>query len=335
MNISGKIIGFILIVIISQACFKEDDKLPVPLKGDVITDTIAMTENYKYQLYFSLDQGMVKSSNMRTNSDLGFECTPDGWKIILNTADFMKAADLGIVPFGQVYDTAGMKWKFDKSDGNPDSLAIGQWFTISGNDTVSANHVYLLLLGLDENGNDLGIKQIIFDSLKNNTYYFRYSGLNGGTIYSGSVVKDPAVNYIFYTLNGGGSIAPNEPPKTDYDLVFTQYTTLLFTSLGEAYPYLVTGVLINRNQVEVAIDTVNDFTAITFDIAKNMNFTSKLDVIGYDWKYYNFDAGSYTVRTGLSYVIKDTKGYLYKLRFIGFYNKQGQKGYPSIEYQRL
>jgi len=335
MNTSGKIIGFILLVIIFQSCFKEDDMLPAPVKGDVITDTIAMTENYGYQLYFRLDPGKVIASNPRTNSDLGFECAPGGWKIILNTADFMKATDLGQVPFGQPFDTTDMKWKFDKSDGNLDSLAIGQWFTINGNDTLSANHVYILLRGLDENGNDLGIRQIIFDSLKNNTYYFRFTGLKGGTIYSGSVVKDPSVNYTFYSLNGVGSVVHNEPPDTDYDLIFTQYTTLLFTSLGQAYPYLVTGVLLNRNQVQAAVDTVNDFSSITFDIAKNMNFTSKLDVIGYDWKYYNFDAGSYTVRTGLSYVIKDTRGYLYKLRFIGFYNKQGQKGYPSIEYQRL
>ncbi|MEI6456343.1 MAG: HmuY family protein [bacterium] len=326
---------FFMTILVLQSCFKEDQQLPEPVRGDVMTDTIAMTENYGYQVYFRLDSGRVVSTNPRANSDLGFECSKEGWKIVLNTADFMKATDLGEVTFGQPYDTTGLKWKFDKSDGNPDSLAIGSWFTVNGQDTVSLNHVYLLQRGMDELGNDLGIRQIIFDSLKRGTYYFRYTGLNGGAIYSTSVNKDPSVNYLWFSLDGAGSIQHNEPEKTSYDLLFTQYTTLLFTDLGEAYPYLVTGVLLNRIRVEAAIDTIHDFSSITFDIAKNLSYSSALDAIGYDWKFYDFDAGSYTVRTGLSYVIRDAKGYLYKLRFIGYYNKQGQKGYPSVEFQRL
>jgi hypothetical protein len=335
MNRSVKAILFVIIILLLQSCFKEDKQLPEPVRGDVMTDTIAMTENYRYQVYFRLDSGRVVSTNPRTNSDLGFECSKEGWKIILNTADFMKATDLGAVPFGQPHDTTGMKWKFDKSDGNPDSLAIGPWFTMNGQDTVSLNHVYLLQRGMDESGNDLGIRQIIFDSLKYGTYYFRYTGLAGGTVYSGSISKDPSVNYLWFSLDGAGSIQHNEPEKISFDLLFTQYTTLLFTDIGEAYPYLVTGVLLNRTRVEAAIDTVHDFSAITFDIAKSLSYSSAPDAIGYDWKFYDFDAGSYTVRTGLSYVIRDTKGYFYKLRFIGFYNKQGQKGYPAVEFQRL
>ena len=105
--------------------------------------------------------------------------------------------------------------------------------------------------------------------------------------------------------------------------------------MGEAYPYLVTGVLINRNGVEVATDTLNNFADITFDMAQHMIYSSNLDAIGYDWKYYNFEAGSYTVTVGLNYIVKNRNGYLYKLRFVGFYNDLGQKGYPAIEYQQL
>ena len=335
MNRAGLAFLFVIMLPVMQSCFKEDQQVPAPIRGDVMTDTIAMTENYRYQVWFRLDSGNVVSTNPRANSDLGFECSKDGWKIILNTADFMKATDLGVVPFGQPQDTTGLKWSFDKSDGNPDSLAIGRWFTTTGNDTISLNHVYILLRGLDENGKDLGVCQVIFDSLKHGTFYFRFTRLQGGTVYNGSVTKDPAVNYLWFSFDGSGSVVHNEPTKENYDLLFTQYTTLLFTDLGEAYPYLVTGVLLNRFRVEVAVDSIHHFTDITFDIAQNLSYSRALDAIGYDWKYYNFDAGSYTVRTGLSYVIRDVRGYLYKLRFIGFYNKQGQKGYPSFEFQRL
>ncbi|TSA26496.1 MAG: hypothetical protein D4R67_07710 [Bacteroidetes bacterium] len=61
----------------------------------------------------------------------------------------------------------------------------------------------------------------------------------------------------------------------------------MFTDLNEPYPYLVTGVLSNRNGVEVAKDTLNDFASITFDQARQMVYSTHLDAIGYDWKYYN------------------------------------------------
>jgi hypothetical protein len=294
-----------------------------------------MTDNYKYQVYFDLASGKAVSTNLKTESDLGFECSDSGWKIILNTGDFMKVADMGLIPFGQPHDTAGMKMKFDKSDGNPDSLAFGKWFTISNGDTVSLNHVYAISRGLDQNGNPLGLYQVVFDSLKNGSYYFRFALLNGQDQHSGKVIKDPSVNYLWFSLSGGGAVMNLEPPKDSYDLVFTQYTTLLFTSAGEAYPYLVTGVLLNRNGIEAIKDSLLEFNSVTLGNVNTIPLSSALDVIGYDWKTFDFNAGSYTVRTNIFYVIRDKSGYLYKLRFIGFYNQKGEKGYPVIEYQSL
>jgi hypothetical protein len=328
---------FILLVlsVSFQSCFKKDSAVPRHSRGNVKTDTIPMTQNYIYQIYFDLGSETKVSTNLKNESDLGFECSSTGWHIILNTSDFMKVADIGTVTLGQPYDTSHHIWKFDKSNGNPDSNAVGQWYTISHSDTISNNHVYIISRGLDANGNSLGFIQAIFDSLKNSTYYFRFAPLSGGKITSGSAVKDPAVHYLFFTFSNGGEIKKLEPPMNSYDLLFTQYSTLLFTSEGAAYPYLVTGVLLNRGLVTAAIDSVTNFSNITMVTAAKMNFSSALDVIGYDWKVFNFTAGVYTVRTGLNYVIKDREGIYYKLRFIGFNNASGTKGYPVFEYQGL
>lgn len=303
-------------------------------RGDLKTDTISMTENYLYQVYFSLDSGREVRSNIKTLFDLGFECSNAGWHVILNTSDFMKVADMGEVALGQAYDTAGLKMLFDKSDGNPDSNAIGQWFDVSGTDTVSNGHVYAISRGLDELGNPLGLFQVKFDSLKNNTFYFRYAPLRGGAISSGAVSKNPGVNYLYFSL-ASGSVLPVEPPKETYDLLFTQYTTMLYTDQNIPYPYLVTGVLLNRNSVEVAVDSTADFLAITREKALTMYYSRAMDGIGYDWKYYNFSTGVYTIRPNLSYVIHAVSGNYFKLRFAGYYNKDGLKGYPVIEYQKL
>lgn len=336
MMSSTRLLSLFLLTVLLNSCFKKDEMVPAHPRGQVKTDTLAMTDNYKYQIYFDLSSGKAVSTNLKNESDIGFGCSSGDWRIILNTADFMKAADLGAIPFGQPHDTTGLKWKFDKSDGNPDSLALGHWYTIRNGDTVSANHVYLIERGLDPDGNSLGFVQLVFDSLKHGTYYFRFAGLDGLSQHSATVTKDSTVNYIWYSFSGGGSVKNLEPKKDSYDLLFTQYSTLLFTSEGAAYPYIVTGVLLNRNGIVAAIkDSILDFNAVTLSNVNSLPLSSALDVIGYDWKSFSFNSGGYTVRTGIFYVIRDKSGYLYKLRFVGFYNSKGEKGYPVIEYQAL
>ena len=317
-----------------NSCFKKDSIVPLPERGNVLVDTIAMTASYKYQVYFRLDSGLVTSTNERTASDLGFDCSPSGYHIILNTADFMRIADMGLREFGGPIDTSGARWKFDKSDGDPDSIATGQWFVIVRGDTISNGHVWALDLGRDTAGIHLGLRQVVFDSLKHGIYYFRYTGINGGSISRASVPKDQSVNYMYFGIRAGGMVLPLEPHKTRYDLLFTQYTTLLFTDAGAAYPYLVTGVLSNSIGVRVAVDTVHPFSSIDLSLARTLNYTSALDAIGYDWKVYSFTADAYTVKTNRAYIITNASGLYYKLRFTSFY-RAGVKGYPVIETQRL
>ncbi|MCX6279764.1 MAG: hypothetical protein NT004_16975 [Bacteroidetes bacterium] len=329
---TGKLVLLLFVTFAFHSCFKEDVMIPFHPRGDVQTDTIAMTETYKYQLYFSLDSGSVVSSNIKTASDLGFESTPLGWRVILNSSSFMKAADLGAVEFGVSHDMPGVNLCFDKSDGNPDSTAIGEWFTVSAGDTISTNHVYAVNRGMDELGNQLGEYQVIFDSLKAGTYYFRYALLSGGIVQKGVVHKDPMVNYLWFSFKENVT-KPLEPPNSRYDLLFTQYTTMLYDK-GAPYPYLVTGVLSNRMGVAVARDTIHPFSEIIRDVALTLQYSKALDAIGYDWKdpdkNYN-----YTIHPNLSYIIRNQSGNYYKLRFIGFYDRNGSKGYPVIEYQQL
>ncbi len=332
---TGKLVLLFLITLTFHSCFKKDEMIAPYPRGNVSIDTIQMTKTYLNQVYFRLDSGEVVSSDIKTSFDLGFECSPTGWHILLNTSDFMKVADLGTAILGQQYSTEGLKWMFDKSDGNPDSIAIGQWFSVNGKDTVSNNHLYAVDRGLDEFGNALGIFQVKFDSLKHNSYYFRYAPIKGGAIISGMVTKDPLVRYLWFSLVTG-SVVHNEPPKTGYDLLFTQYTTLLFTDEGAPYPYLVTGVLLNPDQVEVAVDSINDFYRITQEVASGLNFSKSLDAVGYDWKILeSTTTGAYTIRKNRTYIIHQVSGAFYKFRFIGFYNEKGEKGYPVFEYQQL
>lgn len=60
-------------------------------------------------------------------------------------------------------------------------------------------------------------------------------------------------------------------------------------------------------------------------------------MIGFEWKSINLSAPllHYNVKSYLTYILKDQHGYYWKLRFLDFYNAQGEKGYPKLEYQQL
>jgi hypothetical protein len=335
------LMAFFISVVFLTACFKEDEKITPHDPGDVKTVAIELTKDYRYQIYYDLGSGEVVSTNLKNQWDLGFECSPDGWHILLNTSSFMLAAGTGLADFSLPVDTAGYKWKFDVSSGNPDSTAIGGWVEFSSTDSSKSysNEVYVIDRGYDEAGDLRGLRKIIFEEVGDSTYRFRYANLDGSGENTFIIIKDPMVNYTCFSFDDGGQQLSLEPPKYDWDLVFTQYTTLLFTDEGDPQPYLVTGVLSNPTGINIAQDTVFDFSSISLDNVDNLLYSTLQDEIGYDWKYPVGDVSSgnvtYEIKVGLNYVIRDREGYFYKLRFISFYNNSGDKGYPTFEYQRL
>jgi hypothetical protein len=326
-----------MLTILVSSCFKEDQQVAKHNPGEYTTDTVALYETYRNQVYYSLSDSNAVETNLKDLWDLGFESSPQGWRVILNSSCFMKSAYLSNQEFGTNVDTTGALWLFNPSDGSADSVAIGHWFTVNGNDTIGINRLLVIDRGIDEGGNPRGFNQLVVDSLVKGTYYFRIADLNGADVQSFSVTKKGDVNNVLFSISSP-TINVSEPPLTSWDLLFSQYTTLLYTDVGDPYPYLVTGVLLNPALVVVAVDSISPFESIDFEKANAMSFTKQADRIGYDWKRYDFTGGTYTVNSDLIYIIRDTKGYLYKLRFIGFYrylNNKAEKGFPSFEYQKL
>lgn len=325
------------LAVMVSSCFKEDEAVTPHVPGDYITDTLALTESYKYQVYYNLHDSSMVSSTIRTTWDLGFEDSPSGWRVILNSSNFMKSAYLSEAIFGLPADTIGATWLFNPSDGSADSVATGKWFEIRENDTIGTNRLLVIDRGIDENGNPRGFIQLVIDSLIHGTYYFRIADFNGTNPQSYSIPKQGDVNHVLFSITNPSSVV-SEPKSPSWDLLFSQYTTLLFTDIGDPYPYLVTGVLLNPAFVEVAVDSITPFENINFEKAQTMSFSKQADRIGYLWKKYDFTAGSYTVNSQIIYVIRDTRGFLYKLRFRDFYklhNNKLEKGFPSFEYQKL
>lgn len=314
--------------------------IPPHDSGDVITSVIPMTKNYKIQAYFDLEAENIIAENIKTEWDLGFECSDTGWHIILNTSKFMWAGNTMQHDFAQSIDTSGIEWKFDNSEGDPDSTAIGSWFEIDGHDTSYTQQVYIIDRGYNLQGNKVGLIKIIFQYVSDSVYQIGFGDLNAINPTYFTIMKNNLVNYVFFSFDDDGSQLNLEPDKDLWELWFTQYTTILFTNAGDEYPYLVTGVLINKLQgIEVARDTLLNFNNITLNVAEGMTYNDSFDIIGYDWKEVVGDVQSgnvsYIVRSNVNYLIRTKEDYYYKLRFIDFYSEEGEKGYPTFEFQLL
>ena len=60
------------------------------------------------------------------------------------------------------------------------------------------------------------------------------------------------------------------------------------------------------------------------------------DEIGFDWKEYLFGPPArYVTYSDRTFLVRDVEGYYYKLRFLDFYNDQGIRGFPTMEYVRF
>lgn len=327
----SKIYLLIINIVLFTSCFKEDDIVPPHEQGDIQKGEIVLGQKYSSQVFYDLSTNTSISSNIISDWDLAFECGEDSWHIVLNAAQMMYAGNSNDTIFANVTSKSGLNMLFDKSDGNMDSTAIGNWFYIEDDTAKSFHYVYVIDCGMDENSINNGIKKITIDII-NNTYILKYADLNGDNLKNIAITKNDEFRYVYFSFNDD-KMVNIAPTKENWSLKFSKYATML-KSNGDDYPYLVTGALLNPENVKVALDSV-DFFSINIKDTASYKFSNEMDFIGYDWKSYSFDDEMYTIVPKKNYIIKNYDGYFYKVRFIGFYDERGNKGSITFELVRL
>jgi hypothetical protein len=317
-------------LLLLSGCFPEDDPV-VPLNIDIVEIPYSM---YDTQTWFNLEKLSVISNNAFTDWDLGFESDGTGHHIILNTSRFMHAGNTASTDFNGITSNICDTMVYDDSSGDLNKTAIGSWADFSDPaNPVFPKKVYIIDLGSDNNGTPYGFKKVTFDRFENNIYSIRFSNLDGSDPHTFQIGTDPDRSFTFFSFSNGGSIVLAQPIDNEWDLCFTQYSTILFDDNNVATPYLVRGVYLNMVGTTAARDTINSFYDIKASDINNYTFSSSQDEIGYGWKDFKDD--SYKINPDIFYIIKDQKGEYYKLKFAGFYNNSGQKGYPSFQCIKL
>lgn len=334
---------FILLALVLSGCFREDIPLPAyqpnPTVKQVTIPLASPDEQtgqpvFRNQVFFEMETGLMHTI-ARESWDLGFETGSNGYRVILNSANFMQAANLGQVPFDTVFsegDMAALSFDFDPSHGDLDSTVIGEW--LDRESGLSKGDLYMIDRGFDGSVEAQGFVKLQFTGLGGDSIAFVYSDLDNQNKKEGVVyVGDTRQNFVCFSLEDH-KVVEVQPEKDDWDLLFSYYSY----RYPDGYPYWLTGALTNRQGVSSA--EVNDSSTVFAELSladtSRFEFTQDIDQIGFDWKTYLFGPPArYVVDSSRIFLLKDQRGIFYKLRFLDFYNEKGERGFPTFEYAEL
>lgn len=320
-----------LSTLVFSSCMKEEKPYAlseVPDGGEykIQNKQVTIGEDYATQVYFSLTNGQVSSGNFKM-WDISFStgASPELWMNGGKEVLIYPTGNKNYAAVTTVGDIPATSWKYDDPSGLPGKSGLGVLST--------ENHVGEVLIVDD--GDETYFKLQIVE-ITPTQYKIKVGPLESAAGNDVSLDKDENYNAVFYSFTGG--IVKPEPPKKDWDVLFTRYRHVYYkyNPDGSDYLYLVNGVLTNPYKTQSGDDTKGyEFYDFTLADAEKYTLKANRDMIGFDWKVVDINTGGYTVVPKAIFVIKDQQDALWKLHFIGFYDGNGKKGNPSFEYQRL
>lgn len=322
------ILPYLLSATLLAGCLPEDARITPRAPGDITAASVTMGSDYRTQVYFDLGTPAIVGTADKMDWDLAFEASPSGTSIWLNSGRLMQAAPTGTQDMAAVPVMGNLGFRPDRADGLAAHTALAAW-------PQNPGQVWAIDRGYTAEGLPMDPVKVRFLGVDSTGYRLEWAPLHAtGASASITVPKRNGYNRVYLDLDGQGQIADVEPAQTAWDIQFTQYTERLFDG-NDTIPYLVTGVLLNPFVVTATVDSLLGFAAIDRATALAMPRTTASNAIGYAWKAYNFDTGTFEVNPTKTYVVESTEGLLFKLRFTDFYSAAGEKGSPQFEIQRL
>ena len=322
------------------ACFKQEDPIVLP-QGNSQISTCFIGTDYENNVYFDLGTNTYQI-HPSDDWDIRFESDDTAWGMFINTGNNIKLykTDLYALNDPRSDDTnyiKSFKPLIDAPEGNPFTSASANWRLFKRRGIADSLGVYVIDLSYESGSSQYKKVQIL--NVTHAAYRFVIADLYSTQSDTIILLKDKSSNYSYFSFRNGGQIVQSvEPNQAHWDFMFTRYNHNFMGILpnNEPFPYRVAGVLCNRNGVLVARDSITGFDAINAGMIRQLQFSDRANAIGYDWKSHAFAAaGNYVVNQKITYIIKDTDGQFFKLRFLDFYNAKAEKGYPKFEFIRI
>lgn len=343
------------ILLLFSTCKKETtETFPA---SPLLTDTLILTglsggetgttaelqgANALRSVFVDLSKG-VQSYVLRTGWDIGLYSGSE-FRVILNhstgaTAIKLDKTDLAAVSSADTTSlSSGNVLDLGKSLTTVDPL-IGTFADYLSNtviDEISAtdadNKVYIINRGVS-GGIDARSWEKIRIVRSERGYKLSYALINATTQTDVIIPKDPSFNFRYFYFNAAAPVAI-EPAKKLWDIEWTYATYKATDGTPVGTPDFV---LINfANGVEAAeVKITNDLTFANFSEADltGITWSAERDVIGTNWRTLN-ETNTSTVNRDRFYLIKDTEGHIYALRFNSFIkNDGGTRGKPNLDYR--
>ncbi len=285
---------------------------------------------------------------------LGFYCGDD-FRVILNNTDRVKATFAG-----KTYETT-------KTDINAVTLADADEAINIGADGMATplelesvddatgklegtvfrqisenpneNKVYLVAIGTVPANEWYKVKV----NRKDNGYSVQYALINESDIKAIDIEKDKAYNIVSLDLVTGKTLI-REPKASKWDILYSTGMNVTEITMGGGpsvpRPYFMQDLIFINNLVgveaaEVSVEDVK-YEVFSKEHLKNINFSSDRNIIGSNWRVTapNPMNPVLGIKYNLFYIIKDSSGNYYKLRFLkmGLGADGGVRGRPEIEY---
>lgn len=335
-------LSYLFVILISfSSCMKEDDAIQLPPPGNMQQMIAVMGPNYDQQVYVSLANHSAVSRPYRAY-DLAFEVLDGNMRIWTNSGKVMMIARSGSYDIIHA-DSTGRYWWVDNEQHHPDSSAMGNWWQIAS--LANGSEVMIVDRGKTEyTGNNRFRKFQVISAGPYSDYHIRYSLYDNSELHDIVVPRDTAYSLVYFSFDNNGQLVNQAPPKDEWDFVFTKYTHVYFEyppgSVFRNYP--VAGVQLNIwNHIKAvhlqkdSLPGYMDYGVFAYPDVYGYPWTYASDIIGFSWKYFDFNNSRYYVYPNNYFVVCGENGLYYKLRFLDFYDKNGNKGTVTFEYQRI
>ena len=312
---------------LTTGCIERELPIPERTPGDAVVRAVEMGSDYGVQLHVNLSSGDIVASHPKSAWCIRMAFNNDTVWMDLNSSRFMKFSMLES-NLDPVVDADLLAWDvFDPSGRDSRNVvATGQTWAID----LGRNPLDLL--------ESLGTLRVEILNVASNTVTIRIANLmteDTATLPWDTLVveKTPFVSNTHVSLLAKEQVNI-EPEKGSWDLYFTQYTALLEGETGSTTPptpYLVTGVLSHAEGVEVMQPQEGDWDDWIEWTWPEEELSSDWDVVGFDWKFYSIGEDSYTINPNNIYCIRNEEGREFLLRFLDFYDDQGNTGLFTYE----
>lgn len=165
------------------------------------------------------------------------------------------------------------------------------------------------------------------------TYTVQYAASNSSSVKSIDVAKNTNYNFTYVSFTDN-KIVPVEPEKNKWDIEWTRAVNKSGT-----IPYIFSDlVFINIHAGVTAAEILgdkDDYAAYDSSKLSSAEFSSDIQAIGSKWRVTASSTEPLGIRADRFYLVKDSAGNVYKLRFLRMgvgAGDTGTRGYPEIEY---